>query len=156
MPRYWLYKNNTLGGPAGYWGDWESMVFNSPKEQRWGGHFATRSPQVGARLDYEVTAGDVVVAYQTDTRTIVGFCVITKVTGRPGDRRLYLKPIERLSPTFPIHERKAGTSLEKSWAVRGPVMLAELTRAEMDDLLGLSGAPKRVLTGKARPGGYRP
>src|SRR4051794_6760476 len=116
-----------MGGPAGYWGDWASMVFHSSVEQQWGGHYATRSPQVGARLDSDLAPGDVIVAYQTDDRQVVGFCVLTKITGPPGDRKLYLKPIERLSPPFAIHERKAGTSLATSWAVRGPVMIAELT-----------------------------
>lgn len=26
--RYWLYKCNVEGGPAGYWGDWLQMVFD--------------------------------------------------------------------------------------------------------------------------------
>lgn len=156
MPRYWLYKNSKLGGPAGYWGDRPSQVFNTAAEQQQGGHYATRPPQVAARLDNEVATGDVIVAYQTDIRRVVGFCALTQVTGPPGDRKLYLKPIERLTPPFPIHERKAGTPLAKSWAVRGPVMLAELSREEMDTLVALAGAPQRVLRGKARSGGYVP
>lgn len=156
MTRYWLYKNNTAGGPAGYCGDWASMVFNDASQKQWGGHYATRSPQVGRRLDEDVRSGDVVVAYQTDTRCIVGFCVITKVVGPVGDRRLHLKPIELLSVPFPIHDRKAGTCLELSWAVRGPVMLAELTSAEMQELITLTGSPLRILKGQAKAGGYRP
>lgn len=154
--RYWLYKNNDSGGPAGYRGDWDSMVFAKAIEHQWGGHYATRSAQVGARLDSDVASGDLVVAYQTDLRAVIGFCVITRMTGSAGDRKIYLQPIERLAQPFPFHERKVGTTLENSWAVRGPVMLAELTRAEMEDLIRIAAAPQRVLKGKPRNGGYRP
>jgi hypothetical protein len=33
---YWIYKINVDGGPAGYWDDWRTMVFNQKEETEWG------------------------------------------------------------------------------------------------------------------------
>lgn len=154
--RYWLYKCNVDGGPAGYWGDWRSMVFVKKGATQWGGSYSTESFEVWHHLDETVAAGDVVVAYQTDTTSVVGFCSVTKVTGPSGDRRLWLKPIEYLDPGFKIHQAKKGTVLESSAAVSGPVMLRELERNEMAELVRLAGAPKRVLKGQEPVGGYSP
>lgn len=81
--RYWLYKCNSEGGPAGYWGHWDSMVFQQRKTTEWGGHYSTRSPRVWRLLDEEVAQGDIVLAYQTDDEAIIGSCVITSLKGDP-------------------------------------------------------------------------
>lgn len=154
--RYWLYKCNTEGGPAGYWGHWRTMVFHKKSATEWGGHYATRSTASASYIENDVAQGDVVVAYQTDDQEVVGFCVLSDVKGPSGDKKLHLKPIEFLTTPFKIHRHKHGTSLEGSWAVRGPSMLAELSRENMEDLIALSGAPKRVLQGKPTAGGYQP
>lgn len=154
--RYWLYKCNTEGGPAGYWGHWRTMVFHKKSATEWGGHYATRSTASRSYIENDAAPGDVVVAYQTDDQEVVGFCVISNVKGPSGDKKLYLKPIELLTTPFKIHRHKQGTSLEGSWVVRGPSMLAELSRENMEDLIALSGAPKRVLQGKPKARGYQP
>ena len=154
--RYWLYKCNVDGGPAGYWGDWRGMVFNKKGPVEWGGDYSTRSPEVSRTLATEVNVGDVVVAYQTNLLGVVGFCTVTRIDGASGSRRLWLQPIEAVEPPFLIHAHKHGTPLEHASAVRGPVMLRELSRVEMESLVGLSGAPKRVLRGKPATGGWRP
>jgi hypothetical protein len=64
--RYWLYKCNIEAGPAGYWGDWRGMVFNKKGPVQWGGDYSTRSPEVSNYLASEVSADDVIVAYQTN------------------------------------------------------------------------------------------
>ena len=156
MTRYWLYKNNRDGGPAGYWGDWDAHVFAPGKRQQWGGSYSTTSAEVLKRLDEDVLAGDVVVAYQTDDRAVVGFCVVARISGPAGDRKLWLEPIERLGTPLPIHDCKAGTPLESSNAVNGPVMLRELSAAEMHCLVDLASVPKRVLKGRPKAGGYTP
>lgn len=112
--------------------------------------------EVSNHLDDLVAKGDVVVAYQTDQTVVVGFCVVTKLSGPPGDRRLWLKPIELLAVPLRIHDVKHGTILERSPAVNGTPMLRELERPEMQVLVDLAGAPKRVLKGEAAKGGYRP
>ena len=155
--RYWMYKCNVDGGPAGYWGDWVPAVFERRKKEfQWGGHYSTWSPEVARRLDDDVASGDVVVAYQTNEQEVVGFCVITRITGAPGDRKLWLAPIHRLDPGFRIHAHKHGTVLEDSIAVNGMVMLRELKRPEMKALVAMSGTPKSVLSGNPPAGGYRP
>lgn len=155
--RYWLYKNNSAdGGPAGYRGDWRTEVFDRDRALGWGGHYSTTSPEVRKALDERVAVGDVIVAYQTDERVVVGFCTITGIRRKAPGREIVLRPIELLAVPLKVHEAKRGTILESSIAVNGPVMLRELTPAEMRLLVKLTGSPSRVLRGRAAPGGYRP
>ena len=148
--QYWIYKNNRVGGPAGYWGDWAAHVFDSTKAIEWGGSYSTTSPEVLRTLDERVAVGDVIVAYQTDDKQIVGFCKITAIKGRTGDRKLHLKPIYRLKTPLKIHEAKRGTILASSSAVNGRVMLRELSKAEMTELLRVAGAPSTLLRGTTK------
>lgn len=164
--RYWLYKNNGVKpGPAGYYGHWRTNVFDQDRELEWGGDYATRSMEVHNNLATEVRPGDVVVAYQTETKEVVGFCKVTQVTGaatgqvdvhKPKGRKIWLRPIELLRTPLRLHEVKRGTVLQDSPAVNGPIMLSELTADEMRELVARSGAPRRVMGAKAAPGGYRP
>lgn len=154
--RYWLYKCNIEGGPAGYWGDWRGMVFNQAGPVQWGGDYSTRSPEVSTYLESEVSTGDVIVAYQTNLQSVVGYCAVSSISGPPGDRKLWLQPFEVVDPPFRIHEHKKGTALEHSIAVNGPVMLRELDRTEMSDLIQMSGSPQRVLQGRAPARGWKP
>jgi len=148
--RCWLYKCNLEGGPAGYWGDWRKDVFATRKKEiQWGGDYSTRSNEVHKHLAETIAAGDVIAAYQTDERLVVGFCVVTRMTGRPGDRKIWLAPLHELSPGFAVHDHKHGTPLAASAAVRGPVMLRELDKREAEALVRLAGAPARVLKGRA-------
>ena len=155
--RYWIYKcNRREGGPAGYSGDWASMVFHKKGEAEWGGSYASRSAEVWNYLDHDVSAGDVIVAYQTDEKAVIGFCTVARISGPMGDRVLRLLPIERLATPLMIHRRKHGTILARSNAVNGPVMLRELQAKEMKALLKLSGSPGRILQGRPAASGYQP
>ena len=73
-----------------------------------------------------------------------------------GEIELQLQPIAICSPPCPIHDLKHGTPLEHSNAVNGPVMLRELSGHEMEALLSISGAPRRVLAGRPPRGGWVP
>jgi hypothetical protein len=154
--RYWLYKCNIEGGPAGYWGDSRGTVFNKKGPVQWGGDYSTRSREVSKYLADDVAAGDVVVAYQTDLLAVVGYCTVAKITGAPGDRKLWLQPFDVVDPSFRVHDHKVGNVLEESIAVNGPVMLRELTIAEIRTLLDLAGSPQRVLRGRPSSGGWKP
>lgn len=154
--QYWLYKCNIEGGPAGYWGDWRGMVFNKKGPVQWGGDYSTRSPEVSNYLASEVSADDIIVAYQTNLQAVVGYCTVSKMTGPPGGRRLWLQPFEVVDPPFRIHDHKLGSVLEQSIAVNGPVMLRELNRTEMKALLDLAGSPQRVLRGQPPANGWKP
>jgi predicted RNA-binding protein with PUA-like domain len=130
--RYWLYKcNAAVGGPAGYWGDWGSMVFQDRKAKAWGGHHSSLAPTVHRALDEDVLAGDIVVAYQSDNSEILGFCKITRLTGPQGNKTIHLKPLHRLAAPAKIHKLKKGTGLEQSLALRSQVMLTELCVQEV-------------------------
>lgn len=148
---YWLYKNNAIeGGPAGYSGDWVPDVFDDDQVGDWGGHYSTRSREVSNYLNEDVRPGDVVVAYQTDDKEIVGFCQVERLEGPPDDKHLFLKPIYRLETPLKIHTAKIGTILERSSAVNGRVMMRPLSRLEMREILRLSHAPLALLHGTRR------
>jgi hypothetical protein len=151
--RYWLYKVKRGSAKAGAGGDWEKDVFSSKEPVEWGGHHATRSAEVAKTLNDGVSVGDVVVAYQTDAKTVVGYLRLVRIEGSRDERRLFLQPAHRIDPPFPIHEHKAGTSLADSTAVGGSVMLRELSEQEMRDLVRLSGAPESLLRTEGPPGG---
>jgi hypothetical protein len=154
--RYWLYKCNAAdGGPAGYFGDWRTEVFNRARPIGWGGHYSSNSPEVWKALDERAGVGDVVVAYQTDERSVVGFCLISSIRARPPGVELVLRPLALLPDGFEIHAAKKGTILEHSAAVNGPVMLRELSAPEMKVLVRLAGGPASVLRGQPVAGGYR-
>jgi hypothetical protein len=151
--RYWLYKVKKGSAKPGAAGDWETDVFSSAEPVEWGGHHSTRSAEVAKTLNDGVSVGDIVVAYQTDAKTVVGYLRLVRIEGPRDARRLFLQPIHRIDPPFPIHEHKAGTSLAESPAVGGSVMLRELSEQEMQDLVRLSGAPERVVRAEDPPGG---
>ena len=154
--RYWLYKCNIAGGPAGYWGDWRGLVFNKIGPVQWGGDDSTRSREVSHYLAGEISPGDVIVAYQTDLLAVVGYCTVARIIGRPKKRKLWLQPFEVIDPPFRIHDHKQGSVLERSIAVNGPVMLRELGSSEVKALLDLTGGPRRVLRGQPRAAGWNP
>ncbi len=132
------------------------MVFNGKGPVQWEGVYPTRSPEVSNYLASEVSADNVIVAYQTNLRTVVGYCTVSKITGPPGVRRLWLQPFEVADPPFRIHDHKMGGVLEQPIAVNGPVMLRELNRTEMKTLLDLAGGPQRVLRGQPPANGWKP
>lgn len=155
--RYWIYKNNSVqGSPTGYWGDWECMFFNEPGPSIWGGSEAFGSAEVHNYLDHGISAGDVVVAYQTDRKAVMGFARVVDVTGPRGRRELLLQPLHSLDEPFMIHRHKQGTCLEKDSAVNGRVAIRELGSRQMQEIVDLSGAPKAVLSGRPGPGGWVP
>lgn len=149
-PRFWLYKNNAQeGGPSGYSGDWGPDVFEPGETVEWGGHYSTRSLEVAKYLNEDVRVGDVIVAYQTDDKAIVGFCRLERITGPLNDKRLWLRPLHQLTTPLLIHSVKKGTKLEHSVAINGPVMLRKLDSTEMQVILKLAGAPSALLRGES-------
>ena len=166
MSGCWMYKcNREVGGPAGYYGDWLTMVFNKTKPVRWGGHYSTLSPEVARYLDYEIRPGDHIVCYQTDIKSVVGVCDVTKIApckrqnifhGAQG-LELWLQPVLQFATPFRIHDHKDGTILEHSSAVNGPVMLRELELAEARLILRLAGVPNATIAKTLRsPAAPRP
>ncbi len=147
--RYWLYKCNRRPNAAGASGDWAAEVFDADEPVRWPGHRASRAAEVHRALDQLVRPGDVVACLQTDEGALVGFCRVVEVVGVPGDVDLLLAPIHRFAEPFPIHKARRGTVLDRSPALIGRVTLRELPRDEAEALVVLTGAPKRVLRGRA-------
>lgn len=146
--RYWLYKCNRRPNAAGACGDWAADLFDVGEPVRWPGHRASRAAEVHRALDQVVRPGDVVACLQTDEGTLVGFARIVELVGHPGDLDLLLQPIHRFAEAFPIHKARRGTSLDRSPALIGRVTLRELPRDEVEALVALTGAPKRVLRGR--------
>jgi hypothetical protein len=146
--RYWLYKCKRRPNASGASGDWSSEVFSGSEAVRWPGHRASAAAEVHRALDHLVAPGDVVACLQTDDRALVGFCRVVELVGEAGDRDLTLQPIHHFSEPFPIHAARRGTPLEHSAALIGRVTLRELPRGEMEQLVELTDAPKRVLRGR--------
>ncbi len=153
--RYWLYKCNRRPNAVGARGDWLADLFEAGGPVEWPGHAASLAPEVHRALDERMAVGDVVACHQTDDRSLVGFCRVAEVRGEPGGRSLVLDPIEQLAPPFPVHEARRGTVLERSPALIGRVTLRELTAEEMEALVALCGAPRRVLQGRPKRNGNR-
>jgi hypothetical protein len=105
---------------------------------------------VAKYLDEQVMPGDIVVAYQTDDKAIVGFCRVERVEGPLGDKRLFLKPIHHLKTPLKIHAAKKGTILQASLAINGRVMMRPLSMSEMREVIRLTGAPPGILESKAK------
>jgi hypothetical protein len=143
--RYLLYKCNREGGPAGYWGDWQRMVFSDNKPTEWGGHYSTRSPQVARAITEDLSVGDLVAAYQTDDKEVVVICRVVKLDGQSEDIKIYLEPIFEAATPLRLHEAKQGTPLETAPAVKSRVMLTEMSRTEAGELMRLLGAPASLL-----------
>ena len=152
--RFWIYKCNNRPNGRGTSGDWLAEVFSSAEPVVWPGHSGSGAAEVHQALDERMSIGDVVVAFQTNRRAIMGMCRVTGVVGDPGAIDLVLEPIHCFGEPFRVHEARAGTSLERCAALIGRVTLRELSRDEMVTLIDLSGAPKRVLRGRAAAGGY--
>lgn len=79
---WWIYKYN-----AAVWGDWDHF-FNNPLT-----HWGTTEdiPQLES-----LTAGDMVIAYQTDRNELVGVAKVKPFRKRDGHFELHLKPIEEI------------------------------------------------------------
>jgi hypothetical protein len=152
--RFWFYKCNVRPNGTGTSGDWLAEVFSSSDTVVWPGHSGSGSAEVHRALDERMSVGDVVVAFQTNRRAIMGMCRVNEVVGDPGAVDLVLAPIHCFATPFRVHEARVGTSLERCGALIGRVALRELTRDEMVTLVDLSGAPKRVLRGRAASRGY--
>ena len=151
--RYWLYKCNRRPNPAGARGDWAADLFEAGGPVEWPGHAASRAAEVHRALDERMAVGDVVACHQTDDRSLVGFCRVVELRGEPGDRSLVLAPIHELLTPFPVHDARRGTALERSAALIGRVALRELPADEMELLVELCGAPRRVLRGRPKRSG---
>ena len=146
--RYWLYKCNRRPNPVGASGDWAADVFSGDEAVTWPGHRASRAREVHRALDELVRPGDVVACLQTDDRALVGFCRVVELVGEAGDLDISLQPIHRFAEPFPVHDARRGTSLDRSPALIGRVTLRGLSPEEMEELVALTGAPKRVLRGR--------
>src|SRR5665213_2211322 len=118
--KLWVYKCNR--NPQEYSsadGDWEE-VFSGTSEVAWGGSRCTRNPVSKSIINERMRKGDLVLAYQTNERSIVGVCGLTNIIGEWDDRHLYLKPLHRFEPPVLIHELKLSTpSLRRISAFTG-------------------------------------
>src|SRR4051812_13557421 len=91
----WVYKcNRNEQDFAEAVGDWQD-VFDTKRSVKWGGSWCTNNPQSKHFFNEGVAAGDLVLAYQTDDRNIIGVCEVTRITGKPNERILYLKGLHR-------------------------------------------------------------
>lgn len=71
----WVYKCNRVQQEfASAYGDWDKL-FRRPVAQEWGGSWCTANPVGRQIINERMQPGDLVLAYQTDARNIVGLCI---------------------------------------------------------------------------------
>jgi hypothetical protein len=148
MSRLWMYKCNAKNEPhQTSWGRWD-YVFRLKREIRWGGSDSTRNKRSMHILNDEIAAGDVVLAYQTDERSIYGTCRVTRVDGPRNKRKLWLQRRRKFRAPILIHDLK--TEIPELLAVEClkrsfPQMLYPVTDDERRVLERACGAPFAVL-----------
>lgn len=129
----WVYKCNRVQYDySRAYGDWDD-VFRKTGEVRWGGSWCTANPVSKSIMNERIQRGDLVIAYQTDDRNIVGVCRLSKITGGKNNRGLWLIPLYRFDPPVAIHEIKARVpELRKLSAFTGgfPQTLYAVSRSE--------------------------
>lgn len=146
--RYWMYKTNRNWQRQGFvGGDWRSDLFAATEPCWWGGSRATTSTEALLNLRELMSEGDVIVCYQTDEKAVIGFAQIERIDGPDDDREVWLTAIQLLDPPFAIHTAKKGTPLEHSTGITGPIMVREIEKADMKQIVKLAGASERVLRG---------
>lgn len=132
-PSVWVYKCNRREQEfARAYGDWAD-VFRRRNAIRWGGSWSTKNPVSTRILNELIREEDLVLAYQTDDRSIAGICRVSKVSGDRGERSLWLMPLHRFDPPIPIHELKGAIpALRKVSAFNGtfPQMLYAVSPSE--------------------------
>ena len=102
----WVYKcNRNEQEFARAFGNWRD-VFRTAKTQTWGGSWCTGNNASKHFMNDVMRDGDLVLAYQTDDRNIVGVCRLEKITGQRNKRRIWLKPVHRFPSPIAIHELK--------------------------------------------------
>lgn len=138
----WVYKcNRNSQDFATAKGDWDE-VFQKTGPTKWGGSWCTSNPVSKHILNEEMAAGDLILAYQTDDRQIVGVCRVHRIEGERNERNLWLKPIHRFVPTVSVHELKATNSALRRVAAFSrafPQMIYAVSREERKTLERVCG-----------------
>ena len=96
----WVYKCTKKQRPSTATGDWHELFAKMNTAQRWGGSHSTANSVSIHILNKIMKQDDLVMAYQTDERSIIGTCQVAKLVGEPGERRIWLKPVNL--KTFPL------------------------------------------------------
>lgn len=102
----WVYNcNRNEQEFARAYGDWQD-VFRNPKTRQWGGSWCTGNSVSKNIMNELMRDGDLVLAYQTNDRNLVGVCRLVRITGERNERLLFMKPQHRFDPPVAIHELK--------------------------------------------------
>lgn len=103
----WVYKcnRNTHHFKTGdtSTGDWSVDVFTHYNPVQWGGSWSTNNKASLNILHHRMMPNDLVLAYQTDDKLLVGLCKVFKITGEVGKKTLWLKPVQQFVPGVKIH-----------------------------------------------------
>src|SRR5437660_1221436 len=116
----WVYKCNRVQHDyASAYGNWQEL-FAQRRAMSWGGSWGIKNSVSVHILNELMKPDDLVLAYQTDDKCIVGTCRVAEVRGKPGDREIWLKPVDRFDVPVPIHElRRTNKRLQQVAAFRG-------------------------------------
>lgn len=107
--KHWVYKCNALDTPWPTYGDWDE-VFALPRGRSWGDETLKG---VG-----EVSAGDTLLAYQTDRNELVGTVLVVSTPKVKGLKRLVVRPLEEIR--VKVRPLKASDArISGMWALAG-------------------------------------
>lgn len=97
----WVYKCNVNSAAQGEW-EW---FFEEWSPGDWGGTRTTRDPISLRIIREEIRSRDLVLAWQTDKRKMMGLCEVTKLEpkGRKRDLdfEIHLRSLKRFEPPVP-------------------------------------------------------
>lgn len=88
LPPVWVYKNNARVDEGGDWADF----FEVDGPQIWGGTWVTNKPDNKRMVTEEMAPGDMIIAWQSDTRSCPGLASIVRIDRKPdGQAELVLQ-----------------------------------------------------------------
>jgi hypothetical protein len=165
-PRIWMYKSNNRPRPGQTSkGNWRSDFFGEtgPGGGRWGGEWGINSKSSLSILRKEMKAGDLIIAYQSDTKEIVGLCRVRRVAVFDPEKgiEMDLVPACLFDEPVPIHalKRKLDQELNTVSALK-PGFAGTLYRVSSEDaaIIGRHFPPegKSLLARYGVPGGTAP
>jgi hypothetical protein len=147
----WVYKCNREEQPYSIaWGDWGD-VFTKKGAVEWGGSDCTTNSVSTHILNVLMKPDDLILAYQTNDRTLVGVCRVAKLTGGPGEKRMWLKPLYRFDTPIPVHDLKRDRPellRVRAFASGFPQMLYAVSKEEREVLAKLCGVNLTVVAGQ--------
>ena len=154
MPETWVYKCNKDQKDHNSFGEWSEFFDNPDQPSEWGGSWCTENNVSKNIMNERLGKGDLIFAYQTDERSIVGTCRVNRVTGERNERIIYLEPLEWFDDPVRIHDLKQQMPALKSFSSFNGKVQGTLYPVSRDESRLLSKLCGVKLDGHLLPPGF--